>query len=243
MYTILPLVLIFFFVYAQLPQQEENTSRDRKLHFDVLLAYLGTASVVALFYFQFPIEWVVTSWAAVVFTLLGIALLLNRPVFLHQGLLLTVGVFGRGMAHNLFGESNFSGGDWKGDYVVLVPAVAVLLASLFFAFRLRGSFSQRHMPDVNPRFRGSPVIPAAPNKLCFSFPSFWLHACSHLKMKPGMVTVSWGVEGVLVFLAAPRGQRTQLPTDRSRAYSCSASRKVMAHGRLGPSGRRHGTSP
>jgi len=54
MYTVLPLVLIFFFVYAQLPQKEEDTSRDRRWHFDLLLAYLGTASIVALFYFQFP---------------------------------------------------------------------------------------------------------------------------------------------------------------------------------------------
>src|SRR5436853_6206249 len=52
MYTILPLVLIFFFVYAQLPQKEENTVRDRRLHFDTLLAYLGTATILALFYFQ-----------------------------------------------------------------------------------------------------------------------------------------------------------------------------------------------
>src|SRR5436190_849563 len=89
MYTILPLALIFFFVYAQLPEKEESTGRDRRLHFDVLLAYLGTATIVALFYFQFPIEWVVTSWAAVVFALLGAALLLNRPLFLYQGLLLT----------------------------------------------------------------------------------------------------------------------------------------------------------
>src|SRR5207245_513327 len=32
MYTILPLVLIFFFVYAQLPLKEEAASRDRRLH-------------------------------------------------------------------------------------------------------------------------------------------------------------------------------------------------------------------
>src|SRR6266481_4203089 len=74
MYTILPLALIFFFVYAQLPEKEEDTGRDRRLHLDALLAYLGTATIVALFYFQFPIEWVVTSWAAVVFALLGAAL-------------------------------------------------------------------------------------------------------------------------------------------------------------------------
>ena len=68
----------------QLPQKEENTLRDRRLHFDTLLAYLGTATILALFYFQFPIEWVVTSWAAVVFALLGAARLLDRPLFLHK---------------------------------------------------------------------------------------------------------------------------------------------------------------
>src|SRR5437667_5707339 len=72
MYTILPLALILYFVYAQLPQKEENVARDRRLHFDTLVAYLGTATIVALFYFQFPIEWVVVSWAALVFALLGL---------------------------------------------------------------------------------------------------------------------------------------------------------------------------
>jgi len=89
MYTILPLALILFFVYAQLPQ-EEDVARDRRLHFDVLLAYLGTATIVALFYFQFPIEWVVVSWAAAVFVLLGASLALNQPLFLQQGMLLAV---------------------------------------------------------------------------------------------------------------------------------------------------------
>src|SRR5205807_7768538 len=131
MYTILPLVLIFFFVYAQLPEKEENTGRDRRLHFDVLLAYLGTATIVALFYFQFPIEWVVTSWAAVVFALLGAALLLNRPVLLYQGLLLILFVLVRGIVHNPFGAGYFGEGDWQGRYFILSSASGILLATLF----------------------------------------------------------------------------------------------------------------
>src|SRR5439155_50116 len=87
MYTILPLALILYFVYAQLPQKEENVARDRRLHFDTLVAYLGTATSVALFYFQFPIEWVVVSWAALVFALLGAALALDKPLFLQHALL------------------------------------------------------------------------------------------------------------------------------------------------------------
>ncbi len=200
MYTILPLVLIFFFVYAQLPQKEEDTSRDRRWHFDVLLAYLGTASVVALFYFQFPIEWVITSWAAVVFALLGAALLLDRPIFLHQGLLLTVAVLGRGLAHNLFGAGYFGEGEWQGRYLVLSSAAAILLASLFFAFRLRGRYTLPQ--NASPWIRRLAVIAGRPEQVVFFVPIILVTFMLALKMKSGMVTVSWGVEGVLIFLLA-----------------------------------------
>jgi hypothetical protein len=200
MYTILPLVLIFFFVYAQLPKKEEDTSRDRRLHFDVLLAYLGTATIVALFYFQFPLEWVITSWAAVVFALLGAAFFLDRPLFLRQGLLLTVLVLSRGMAHNLFGGSYFTGSEWQGDYFVLSSASAILLASLYFAFRLRG----RHglTPNANPWIRSLDAIAGRPEQVVFFVPVILVTFMLALKMKTGMITVSWGVEGVLIFLLA-----------------------------------------
>src|SRR5258706_6691090 len=112
MSTLLALVLFFFSFQPKWQDKKKTPSWHRRWHFDVLLAYLGTATVMALFYFQFPIEWVVTSWAAVVIALLGAALLLDRPLFLHQGLFLTVAVLGRGMVHNLFGGSYFPGGDW-----------------------------------------------------------------------------------------------------------------------------------
>jgi hypothetical protein len=200
MYTILPLVLIFFFVYAQLPQKEEDTGRDRRLHFDALLAYLGTATIVALFYFQFPIEWVVTSWAAVVFALLGAALLLDRPLFLHQGLLLTVGVLARGMAHNLFGAGYFGEGDWQGRYFVLSSAAAILLASLLFAFRLRGRYGLPQ--NANPWTRAFAAIAGRPEQVLFFVPIILITCMLALKMRAGMVTVSWGIEGVLIVLLA-----------------------------------------
>src|SRR5712692_2154011 len=200
MYTILPLVLIFFFVYAQLPQKDEDTSRDRRLHFDVLLAYLGTATVVALFYFQFPLQWVITSWAAVVFALLGAALLLDRPLFLYQGLLLTVLVLARGMTHNLFGASNFSSGDWEGDYLVLSSAAAILLASLYFAFRLRGRYGVPQ--NMSPFIRPLALIASRPEQVEFFIPFILVTCMLALKMREGMVTVSWGVEGLLIFLFA-----------------------------------------
>jgi len=199
-YTILPLVLILYFVYAQLPQKEENTARDRGLHFDVLVAYLGTAAVVALFYFQFPIEWVVTSWATVVFVLLGASLALDKPIFLHQGLLLTLAVFGRGMAHNLFGASYFGESDWKGNYLVLGSASGILLVSLLFAFRLRGRFEPNRKSSRLARM-GQAAF-RRPEQVMFFVPVSLISGMLALKMKTGMITVSWGIEAVFVFLLA-----------------------------------------
>ncbi|HTT32746.1 MAG TPA: hypothetical protein VMH48_04015 [Methylomirabilota bacterium] len=200
MYTILPLVLIFYFVYAQLPQKEQTIARDRRFHFDVLLAYLGTVSIVALCYFQFSTEWVITSWAVVVFTLLGASLALNKPIFLQQGLMLTLGVFFRGIAHNLFGGSYFGGGDWKGDYLVVSSASAILLANLFFAFRLRDHYKPEPRSSRIGQFLQS--VARRPEQMQFFVAVTLVTVMLALKMKTGMITVSWGVEGVLVFLLA-----------------------------------------
>ena len=200
MYTILPLALIFFFVYAQLPQKDQIIARDRTLHFDFLVAYLGTATIVALFYFQFPMEWVVTSWAAIVFVLLGASLALDQPLFLQQGLLLTLGVFGRGMTHNLFGGSYFGGNDWKGDYLVVSSAAAILLASLVLAFRLRDRF--KPAPNSSRLARFLQMVFRRPEQLQFFVSVILLTCMLALKMKTGMITVSWGIEGVLIFLLA-----------------------------------------
>ena len=200
MYTILPLALILYFVYAQLPQNEEHVARDRRLHFDTVVAYLGTATIVALFYFQFPIEWVVVSWAAVVFALLGTSLALDKPLFLQQGMLLTLVVFSRGMAHNLFGASYFGESDWKGNYLAVSAATAILLASLAFAFPLRGRFEPG--PHGGRLKRVLHAAAGRPEQLVFFVSVILVTFMLALKMKTGMITVSWGIEGVLVFLLA-----------------------------------------
>ena len=200
MYTVLPLILIFFFVYAQLPETEESAARDRRFHFDALVAYLGTATVVALFYFQFPSEWVVTSYAAVAFVLFGAAWALKRRIFLHQGILVTLGTFARGMAHNLFGAGYFSGSDWTGRFFVVGSAVAILLATLFFAFPLREAY--KASPGAGQRNSIVSALIARPEQLQFFIPVILLTTMLALKMRAGMVTVSWGIEGLLIILLA-----------------------------------------
>jgi hypothetical protein len=194
---VLPLTLIFFFVYAQLGPDDTSVRDDRRLHFDVLLAYLGTGSVVAVLYFQFPNDWLVTAWAIVIFILFAVTLLLDRTIFLYQGILLTLGTCGRGVMHNLFGASYFSGDEWTGRYFVLGSAVAVLLACLPLAFRLRDRYKPRAFPN---RWIGALV--RHPEQFMFFAPVLLLTLMLALKMRAGMVTVAWGIEGVLIVLLA-----------------------------------------
>ena len=200
MITVVPLILIFFFVYAQLPAREENTARDRRFRFDAFVAYLGTATLAALFYFQFPPEWVVVSYAAVALALFAAAWALDRPIFLHQGILLTLGTFARGMAHNLFGGGYFDQGTWQGRYIVVGTASAILLASLCFAFVLRG----RYAPPANAsRWKKiATALVARPEQLQFFVPVILVATMFALKMKAEWVTASWGLEGLCIVLLA-----------------------------------------
>jgi hypothetical protein len=163
----------------------------------MLVAYLGTGTVVALLYFQFPNDWLVTAWAVVVFALFGLALLLNQAIFLYQALLLALGCCARGVMHNLFGASYFSGGDWTGRYLVLGAAIAILFACLPFAFRLRTRYKAEPVPH---RWIGNVV--RRPEQFMFFAPVVLLTLMLALKMRAGMVTVAWGIEGVLIVLVA-----------------------------------------
>jgi hypothetical protein len=200
MYTVFPLILIFFFVYAQLSGEQDSAAQKLRFRFDTLVAYLGTAALVALFYFEFPFEWVVTAYAALAFLLFGAAMALRRPIFLHQGILVTLGTFARGMAHNLFGASYFGAGDWRGRYFVVGSAVAILLASLLFAFPLRGRYAPP--PNASRWKKALTAAVARPEQLQFFISVILLTTMLALKTHASMVTVSWGVEGVFIVALA-----------------------------------------
>jgi hypothetical protein len=222
MYTVLPLTLIFFFVYAQL-ETDTTATDDRRLHFDDLLCYLGTSSIVAVLYFQFPNDWMVTAFAITVFALFSAALFLERPTFLHQGILLTIGACVRGIMHNLFGASYFTDGDWTGRYFVLGSAVAVLLATLPFAFRLRDRLKQH-----SSRILWLGAITRHPEQFMFFAPVMLLTLMLALKMRAGMVTVAWSIEGVLIILLALAvGERSFRLTGLILLLGCFA--KIIFH--------------
>jgi hypothetical protein len=200
MYTVLPLILIFFFVYAQLSEKGNRTASEKRFRSDSLVAYLGTATLVALFYFQFSPDWVVTAYAAVAFALFAVAWALQREIFLHQGILVTLAAFARGMAHNLFGSSYFGARSWSSRYFVMSTAAAILFATLFFAFQWREFY--KTIPNVDRRNRLASALVAHPEQLQFFVPIILVTVMLALKTTVGMITFSWGVEGALIVFFA-----------------------------------------
>jgi hypothetical protein len=220
--TTAPLALIFLFIYAQLGTNESETADDRRLRIDTFLATLGTTTIVALLYFQLPLDWVVTAWAVLVFVLLAVSRITNRRIFLYQGVILSISVLVRGLVHNLFAASYFTGSDWTGRYFVVGAAVAALLAALPFAFHLR---DRKAIGPVSPK--GLLLVALhRPEQVLFFSAIPLLTVMLALKMRAGMVTVAWGIEGVLIVsLALAVGERSFRLTGLVLLLGCVA--KIM----------------
>lgn len=194
-YTVAPIALIFFFVWAQ---QKSTSGSGTTTRFSIadLIAYLGTTSVAALLYFQVPGEWIVFAWAITVAVLLSASLQLRQEVFLRQGELLTAGIVTRGLAHNIFGSSYFVQGRWRGSIGVLALTSALLLLCLPIAFRLRTRYA-----DEGPENRLVRMFALRrPEQILFFAPVLLVSLMIAIKLDPGMVTLSWGIEGVMVIV-------------------------------------------
>ena len=196
MMTVLPMAAIYYFVYSR----EIEEAKTRRWNPAIVFAYCGTGAIMALLYFQFPGEWVVTAWAALAMVVLGIALLIKQAVFVQQCILLSLAVLGRGMFHNLFGGSYFSGSDWRGRFAVLGSAILLLFAALPLAFEYRRRSS------VDPALHGIrkaiALITHRVEQPLFFVPVALLTTMLALKMDHGMVTLAWGVEAVIIFVSA-----------------------------------------
>jgi hypothetical protein len=194
-YTVVPIALIFFFVWSRLQSDKAKPEIGRWSPGD-LIAYFGTGSVVALLYFETPVEWIVAGWAVLALVLLMATWALDKEVFLQQSVLLALGITGRGIAHNIFGGSYFSAEGWRGNFAVLSITSALLLLALPITFRLRKRYAGRPIESLF----GRCLALKHTEQWFFFAPAVLITFMIAVKMNPGMVTLSWGVEGVMVIL-------------------------------------------
>ena len=194
-YTVVPLTLIYFFVWARLlrPNSQPEFGRWSASN---LIAYFGAGSVVALLYYELAPEWIIAGWALVVVALMVATLILDKEVFLEQTALLTVGIVVRGLAHNVFDSSYFISGGWCGKFSVLSLTSALLFAALPIAFRIRSRYQERPRGS----FLAHYLAARRPDQILFFAPLLLIVVTIAVKLDPGMVTLAWGIVGLLVIL-------------------------------------------
>jgi uncharacterized membrane protein len=199
-YSVVPLAFGFFYAYWRLHESHEDLHRS-ELRFRAadVCCWLGTITFAALMRFELDADWVAAGWAALAFALLAIAWRSQRRVFLYQGLMIAVGVLFRTVLHNFYERSYFPAPAWQSRWITVGTAVTLLFATLPIAFQLR----KKNQPsEKSGLVRLLQSVVRRPEQVLFFIAVGLLTALLAVEMRHGMVTLSWGVEGLAVFVLA-----------------------------------------
>ena len=198
-YTVVPLALGFYYAYWRLHENGDLAEAERKFKVAEICCWLGTTSFAALMRFELEADWVAAAWAALAFGLLAIAWRSERRVFLYQGLLMAVGVLFRTVLHNFYQRSYFPASGWESRWITVGTVVALLVAALPITFQLRKKNEESGKTGL---VRLLQSVVRRPEQVFFFIAVGLLTVLLAIEMRHGMVTLSWGVEGVAVFVLA-----------------------------------------
>jgi uncharacterized membrane protein len=199
-YTVVPLTLVFFYAYCRFDQSaDEPFEIEAKLRAGDFCCYLGTLSVAALMRFELEPDWVASGWSGLAFVLMALAWRSKRRIFLEQGLLVIFAVLFRTIFHNFYQRNYFPAPVWQGRGFSVGIVVALLFASLLFAFPLRTQAGSTSASRIR---RALQFLSNRPEQVLFSIAVGLLTILLTLEMRHGMVTLSWGLEALAIFLFA-----------------------------------------
>ncbi len=199
----MPLALAFFYVYGVLDTSSDVAlDRDRRWRAAEVLCFLGTFTLAGWARFELESDWVVAAWAGLVWALVAIAWRYKKRIFLHQGLLLSAAVLVRSILHNFYQRSYFPAPFWQSRSLTVGVAVALLFASLPFAFQLKRTQADDSGAQRGRLARIFAALDRRPDQVLFFIPFLLLTILLALEVSKGMVTVAWGVEAVAIFLIA-----------------------------------------
>jgi hypothetical protein len=156
--------------------------------------------------FELEADWVAAGWAALAFALIVIAWRSGKKLFLYQALLVIAGVLFRTVLHNFYERSYFPSPLWANQWitvesrwVIVAITVALLLASLPFAFQIRRKGEPSEESGIVLLIQN---LARRPEQPFFFIAVGLLTVLLGIEMRHGMVTLSWGLEGLAVFLLA-----------------------------------------
>jgi hypothetical protein len=193
-FTVVPLVGIYFFIYWQLHGKKAMASQlENKIRVEHLIACLGTATLAALALFELPHETVAIGYAALVIACLLAAWLTRLQVFLYQALVLLgmaayrVSMYNFYHLHESFGSS-LPSAVWT--IVLLAAGVPICLA-------MRKSAAQTFSGPL-----WAVQLASHSEQPMFFVPFVLMAVLLVLKVEPGMITLALGAQSVVVFVLA-----------------------------------------
>jgi len=198
LYTVVPLVPIYFWVYARLHIKRDSEAAF-KIRVEYILACVGTATVAALARFELPDkDTVVVGYALIVVALLVVAWRAGLQIFLYQALvMLSVTAF-RLSTHNFYRlQNSFSSSVYPAALAIVLLAVGIPLA-----FRLREQKAEEATGD-NSRGRGwVTALARRPEQPMFFVPVVLMAILLVIKIDFGWNVLALAMEGVVVVLGA-----------------------------------------
>jgi hypothetical protein len=203
-FSTLPLAAALLYGYwrAESLAADQAHATERRIAAAPLLGYFGVITIAAVVRFELNLEWVVAGWAAMALALMALAWWLRRRIFLEQSLLMAAATAFRAFFHNFSDASYFTSGTWSGRLASTGTAAALLFLCLPLAFALRRQFATAFEGSALPPATAIRAVLRHPEQVLWFIPLMLVTVLLALEMRRGMMTVSWGVEGVVVFLLA-----------------------------------------
>lgn len=198
--TVLPLVVIFYYIYERLyrSRTEPFLQRDTGMRAFAWHAAMGTIALAALLRATVPEANVVIAWAAMVPLLMALSAATRRALFADHALVLTFVVLFRGVLMNVLDQRPSMVASRS---MTIGITLALLFSALPFAYRMRRVAGGP--PQLGNDFRSFlGKAGARPEQILFFIPIALLTTLISFSERSGMITLSLGLEGLAVFVFA-----------------------------------------
>jgi len=191
-YSVAPLALAFYYVYERLESSAE-ADVERGFRISQLTSLLGLITLGAIMRVAVDPEQVVIGWAVMAFALMVTAWTRKRVIFLYQAVFATTAVAIRAAFYNLMSGRPMQMDITHRPWFCVGITVALLFLTLPFAFKMREWKSKR----------GNRVlrwVEENSHQILFFVPLALLTYLLDKELSHAMLTVFWGLEGIIVFI-------------------------------------------
>jgi hypothetical protein len=206
LYTTLPVIALYFWVYERL-RSRATTGFDRIA--STAAAWCASIAVAALLYVELSTPWSATSpyaswiaisWAALALLAIAAAWALKRRLFLAQALVLLIAAALRALAFNLYPPTPIT--FTTGRLFTVSATSAVMLLALPFAFAIRRYHRAKAADPLAPEPTLQSILFGRPEQPFFFVPLVLITVLLAVQLRAGMITIAWSALGLMTFLFA-----------------------------------------